>query len=141
MSPTLYSFIGLTLTLIVLLLWSIKEGNEGWTVTLVISLIVFGLFGWGVFLSSATDVIKVEVKQAKVVEILKGKHITVVSTSENHNQVYSGYESDMIDSTTTFKWRYTYEYNYYGFELRNITEFIAENDTIKNTIPEIKVER
>lgn len=141
MSPTIYSFIGLTLTLIIFLLWSIKEDNEGWTVTLVIALIAFGLFGWGIFLSTATDVTKIEVKQAKVLEILKGKHITVVSTSENHNQVYSGYECDAIDSTTIFKWRYTYKYNYYGFEVESITEFITEHDTSKNTVPEIKVER
>jgi len=136
MSPTIYAFIGLTITLIVLLLWSMKEDNEGWIAFFVVALIVLGIFGWGVYLSCATETTKVEFKQAKVLEILKGKHITVVSTSENH-QVYNGYESDMIDSNTTFKWKYTYKYNYYGFENANITEFIAENDTV----PEIRVER
>ena len=136
MSPTIYEFIGLTITLIVLLIWSMKEDNEGWITFFVVALIFLGIFGWGIFLSLGTDTIKVEFKQAKVLEILKGKHITVVSTSENH-QVYNGYESDMIDSNTTFKWKYTYKYNYYGFENANITEFIAENDTV----PEIRVER
>ena len=136
MSPTIYAFIGLTITLIVLLIWSMKEDNEGWITFFVVALIFLGIFGWGIFLSLGTDTIKVEFKQAKVLEILKGKHITVVSTSENH-QVYNGYESDMIDSNTTFKWKYTYKYNYYGFENANITEFIAENDTV----PEIRVER
>ena len=141
MSPTLYSFIGITLTLVVLLLWSIKDNHEGWMVTFSLTLVVFGIFGWGVFLSTTTDVVKVDYKQAKVLEILKGKHITVVSTSGNYNRVYSGYGADIIDSTTIFKWKLTYKYNYYGYEIGYDTEFIAENDTIKNAIPKIKLAR
>jgi len=141
MSPTIISFIAFTLTLISLLIWSIREEKEGWTATFIIALILFGIFGWGLFLCSAIETTKVENKEAKVLEIIKGKHITVVSTSENYNRVYTGYESDMIDSTTKFIWRNTYRYNYYGFENGTITEFITINDTSKSTVPEIKVER
>ena len=141
MSFIITSFIAFTLTLISLLIWSIREEKEGWTATFIVALAIFGIFGWGVFLSSATETTKVEDKQAKVLEIIKGKHITVVSTSENYNKVYTGYESDMIDSTTKFIWRNTYKYNYYGFKNGTITEFIAINDTSKSTVPEVKVER
>jgi hypothetical protein len=141
MSFIITSFIAFTLTLISLLIWSIREEKEGWVATFIVSLAIFGIFGWGVFLSCVTETTKVEDKQAKVLEIIKGKHITVVSTPENYNKFYTGYESDMIDSTTKFIWRNTYKYNYYGFENGTITEFIAINDTSKSTVPEVKVER
>jgi len=141
MSLTIISFIAFTLTLISLLIWSIIEERELWMATFIIVLAIFGIFGWGVYLSCATETTKVENKEAKVLEVIKGKHITVVSTSENHNQVYAGYESDMIDSTTKFMWKNTYSYNYYGFQIKTITEFLAINDTSKSTVSEVKVER
>lgn len=141
MSPTIISFIAFTITLISLLIWSIKEEKEGWIVLFTVALVLFGIFGWWIYLSCATETTKVENKEAKVLEVIKGKHITVVSTSENYNRVYTGYESDLIDSTTKFIWQNTYKYNYYGFENGTITEFITINDTSKSTVPEVKVER
>ena len=141
MTPTIISFIAITAILISLIVWSNRKDYEDLNIIFTVTLACFGIFGWGLFLSLSTDRTEIMTQRANVVETIKGKHITVVSTSENHNQIYSNYQSDVIDSTTQFKWRYTYYYNYYGFEIKKITEFISENVTTKNTLTEIRVAR
>ena len=74
------------------------------------------------------------IQPAKIVEILKGKHITVVVTDagESDSHIYSGYSSDKIDSTTKFIWQEDRDINYYGIELRKSKTLLIKNDKSKN---------
>jgi hypothetical protein len=119
------TFTAFTITLIILFTWCLHKDEEGWSIFLGILIVCFGIFGWGVFLGTTTEKVEVVESNAKVLEILKGKHITVVVSDHGpaDSHTFDGYDSDRIDSTTQFKWTYTVKRNYYNIILNEYEEF------------------
>jgi hypothetical protein len=119
------AFTAFTITLIILFIWCLHKDEEGWSIILGVSIVCFGIFGWGLFLGTTTEKVEVVESNAKILEILKGKHITVVVSDHgpSDSHIFDGYQSDKIDSTTQFKWTYTVKRNYYNIILNEYEEF------------------
>jgi hypothetical protein len=122
------SFTALTITLIVLFILSIRYEQEAWAIILGLVTFFFLAFGWGLFLSTSTDRSVVTETDAKVVEMIKGKHITIVTSDkgEADYHVFLSYQSDLIDTSTHFKWVNTKNYNYYNFLIKDDSEFLPK---------------
>jgi thioredoxin-related protein len=114
----------LTVASIALVVHSFYTDNEAWQIISIILLIIVGAGGWGGWNCCST---KNEIKtQAKVVELLKGKHIVVVVTDDtsNNTHVFKEYEADKITDSTKFYW--VHYYNQYNVDKTSETIFIHE---------------
>ena len=128
------TFASITAIIAISLIYSVIVRDEGWSIVLGIALFIVGLVVWGFIFSGNTERVETKIYPAKIVEILKGKHITVVVTDagESDSHIYSGYSSDKIDSTTKFIWQEDRDINYYGIELRKSKTLLIKNDKSKN---------
>lgn len=108
----------LTFCLLVLFIWACYN-NEIIAIISGCILLFGGLICYGIVFTTTVEKTK-EVK-SHVSEIVRGKHITVVSTDNNHCQIYRGYESEKITDSTEFYW--ILKYNYYGVQMSD-SDFI-----------------
>lgn len=111
----------LTASLIILLIFSYIQDYDNLITGSIIALVILAIFGWGLFAVSATRNIKQE--KAIVLEIIRGKHIVVVTTlcdncesdtkERSSSFIFKNNEVDVITDSTSFYWEK--EYNYYGY--------------------------
>ena len=105
-----------TIVLIALAITSDYADKEGWLVFSIIGLVVWALFGWGFYGCGSTKSTKEE--PAIVTEVLRGKHLIVVSTicddTKENTTIFKDGEVDYINEKTYFYWYV--EYNQYNYE-------------------------
>lgn len=111
MSPILYTILAIVIAFIALAVWAFNEGNEGWQIVSIISSICIAIFGFVMFGTINTWYTSTD--NCKVYEVLKGKHILVVSTDKG-NITFENYKVDEIDDSTQFYWQV--EFNHYNYE-------------------------
>jgi hypothetical protein len=113
----------------VLLSILIRIEEDGWSIIAGAILFLFGFIGWGVFLTSSCERYITQTRNVRVIEVLKGKHISVVITDDNplDYHVFTGYESDKIDTCTRFFFKKTIRYNYYNYILSEDETFLIKS--------------
>jgi len=115
----------ISITLALIALWVIGQisNKEDLSMTSVIILIFWGFFGFGFWACTYTKYTKEE--KAIVTEVLKGKHVVVVSTVcedvKNNNTLFTNNKVDYINDSTQFYW--LIEYNEYNYETSRILKF------------------
>ena len=108
-----------TITLLSMLVVSFLIDNEGLGATSIVLLILVALGGWGI--ACIVSIKKEIIIPAKVVEIVRGKHMLAVTTDQKDDKgmsdthIISGYEMDLIKDSTKFYWKI--KYNQYNFEV------------------------
>ena len=111
-----------TVISLALIIHAFLNNNEGWQIVSILILICVGIIGWGAWACTGTN--KESKSPAKIIEILKGKHVAVVVTDDGKEHVFKGYEIDKLSDTTKFYWkRY---YNYYNIDKTSETELIHD---------------
>lgn len=113
MNDFFITLIIVTLVTISSFIYSSYNRYEGWQIISIISFIYVVTFGWGLWGCNGTY--REEKQIVKVTEILKGKHLVVVtvcgtSGTKDNTLVINGYESDKITDTTKFYWLHSYNY-------------------------------
>ena len=83
----------------------------------VISLLFIALIGWGII--GNTMVVSSKLEPAPIYEIIKGKHVCVVTAksdlpTDKKIKVYNGSDIDLINDSTEFLWNINI--NMYGSE-------------------------
>ena len=115
----------ISIALALIALWVIGQisNKEDLSMTSVIILIFWGFFGFGFWACTYTKYTKEE--KAIVTEVLKGKHVVVVSTVckdvKNNNTLFTNNKVDYINDSTQFYW--LIEYNEYNYETSRILKF------------------
>ena len=99
------------------------ESSDGYIATGIVGLLFTGLIGWMAIGLSYTE--RESYNNAKITEIVKGKHITMIifddpcnKNCDNSIVTYKDFVADKIDSTTKFEW--CTHYNIYGSEISHI---------------------
>lgn len=112
MSPVLYSLLAILVIFIGIIIWSVRENSEGWTIASIVIAIFIAIFGFGLYGTVSTW--NYEPQNAKVYEVIKGKHVVVVST-DNGNIIFDGYKVEDINDSTKFYWKVGF--NHYNYEI------------------------
>ena len=112
MSPVIWTLIGIIVIFVMIAIWNV---NEGWTIGSIISAVVLGLFGLGMF--GTINVYREEIHKATIFEIARAKHTLLVSTDKG-DIIFKGGDVDMITDSTEFYW--IVKFNHYNFETTRI---------------------
>lgn len=112
MSATILTLIALIVVLVCLAIWANSESYEGWTIVFIVSAIVTGIFGLGMFGTLNTN--RTEIVNTKLYEVLKGRHIVVACTNQG-NTIFTNYDVEQINDSTQFYW--LVKYNHYNVEM------------------------
>ena len=106
----------MTIFLLVLWITGLFQDWDEITSIILILLILWVFLGFGAFACISTKY--TEKEPAKVIEVLRGKHIVVVSTvcdeTKNNINTFESNEIETISDSTKYYW--LIEYNYYNFE-------------------------
>lgn len=111
MSPVLITLLSIIVVFIFIAVWAFREDHEVWKFISIIIPILIGIFGFGLFGTVNTWEYKVE--PCKVHEVLKGRHIAVIST-DHGTKIFEKYNIEEITDSTQFYWRVGF--NHYGYE-------------------------
>lgn len=110
------SLLVITIALFILCMLGLITENGDLVSGTLVCLVLVGIIGWGIIAGCVTSFKKNE--SAVVTEVLKGKHVVVVSTvcSETKDNVvtYTGTSVDVITDKTKFYW--IVSYNFYNLE-------------------------
>lgn len=112
MIPTLISLTSILSLLLIIAYLNDNDDLKGVSIT---GLVLVAIFGWGVAAGAVADSHKKE--DAKIIELLRGKHIVVVETTADDKDptIFKGNEIEIINDNTTFYWNVGY--NAYGGEV------------------------
>jgi len=123
------TLISITASFIILIFISFAKHLDWLQVVSIGGLIITALFGWGAL--ACLYPVSTKKEKAIVTQILKGKHVAVVSTicdynkkdekEELSNVLFTGNEIDYINDTTKFYWKLGI--NSYGFEVKKELKF------------------
>jgi hypothetical protein len=119
----------ISITLALIALWVIAQisDKEDLSVASVVILIFWAIFGFGFWACTPVAPWNTKYKEEKaiVTEVLKGKHVVVVSTvcedTKNNNTLFTNNEVDYINDSTQFYW--LIEYNEYNYETSRTLKF------------------
>ena len=111
MSPVLLTLLSIIVVFIGIAIWAFHENREGWQIISIVVPIVIVVFGFGLFGNVSSWEYKVEA--CKVHEVLKGRHVAVIST-DHGTEIFEKYNIEDISDSTQFYWRVGY--NHYGYE-------------------------
>ena len=113
----------ITIAIIVICIWSYFDDRDTLFGISIAIIAILAMFGWGVYGSTATQYKKE--KEAKILEVLKGKHVALVTTSTpvgestsdyDESVIFDKYNIDLINDTTKFYWEESY--NLYGVMIK-----------------------
>jgi hypothetical protein len=124
MSTFIVSITCISITILILLLISIREDWSDSVAGCTIILVLIGIFGYGV--AACCMVRRIEYKIASVSEIIKGRKICMICT-DTKNSEFDGYPIEKINDSTKFYWKV--EYNQYNLENDRILSFYNNKDS------------
>lgn len=112
MSPVLLTLAAIVFIFTSIAIWAYRESNDGWMAFSIVAAAFTLIFGFGMF--GTLNTMRSEEAPCKVYEVLKGKHIVVVSTNRG-NVIFDNYKIEDINDSTKFFW--TLDYNHYNVEI------------------------